>query len=183
MAYFIRTASGAPALGWEDTAAFLSIPIILIITQILSIELNKKGQTPEQLAQTDNIVFKLLPLFLGWVSVGVPSALGVYWISNNIITTAITLQVRSSVDANPPTIGATAGSGGATMSTPASTFTPAPMREKPAGFASPSSSDPDAVSPITATAIDAEVVAAEEVEVATGTEEAGSAPAPSKVSL
>lgn len=149
----------APPLGWESTAAFLTIPIILILTQAVSIELNKQGQTPEQKEQTDNIVFKLLPLFLGWISVGVPSALGIYWISNNLITTLLTLQIKSSLEANPPP--APVAGGGATMAPPTNTatsFIPAPMREKPAGFAS--SSEMGGVSPITASssAVDAEIV-------------------------
>jgi len=155
---------GVPSLGWANTAAFLTIPIILVASQAVSIELNKKGQTAEQMAQTDNIVFKLLPLFLGWVSVGVPSALGIYWIANNVITTALTLQIRSAVDANPPTVKTVGGGGGeATMSeAQTNAFNPAPMREKPSGFASMSGGDSEGVSPITTTAIDAEVVESDE---------------------
>lgn len=152
-----------PPLGWENTAAFATIPLILIATQAVSIELNKQGQTPEQQAQTDNLVFKLLPLMLGWFSVGVPSALGIYWISNNLITTALTLQIKSALDANPPQMGAVGGGGGtATMVPPPAankaTFTPAPMREKPAGFSSSDMSE-GGVSPITASsAVDAEIL-------------------------
>lgn len=152
---------GAPSLGWEDTAAFITIPVILIISQVLSIELNKQFQTPEQQEQSDNIVFKLLPLFLGWVSVGVPSALGLYWISNNLITTALTLQIRNSLNVDPPSIGPVGGgTDGATMtpSTTTASFMTAPMREKPAGFASSSESSQDGVSPLTASALDAEVL-------------------------
>jgi len=153
---------GIPSLGWADTAAFLSIPIFLVISQSISQKLMQpKNQTDEQAEQANNIVIKLLPLLIGWFSLNVPSALGIYWVSNNLITTALTVQIRSALDANPPQVGVSSG-GGATMSVPtpttSSAFTPAPLREKPAGFASAASEGSDDITPITAMAIDAEVV-------------------------
>jgi len=153
--------NGVPSLGWEDTIAFLSIPIFLVVSQSLSQQLMQpKNATPEQEAAQNNIVLKLLPLLIGWFSLSVPAALGLYWVANNIITTALTVQIRSTLDANPPTTG---GSGGASaaasvMDAPVSTFTPAPLREKPSGFAA--SADSDGVKPITP--MDAEVIEVEE---------------------
>jgi len=150
---------GVPSLGWEDTLAFLSIPILLVITQTISQQLMQpKNQTPEQEAQQNNPVIKLLPLLIAWFSVNVPAALGIYWVINNLVTTALTVQIRSSLDSNPPSLGAASGGAASSvMDTPVSTFTPAPMRDKPSGFSSSSSEMSDGVTPITT--IDAEVVA------------------------
>jgi len=148
---------GVPSLGWEATIAFLTIPVFLVISQSISQKLMQpKNQTDEQAAQANNIVIKLLPLLIGWFSLNVPAALGIYWVANNIITTALTVQIRSVLDANPPTLGGGGGATAAVMDAPVSTFTPAPLREKPPGFASAAGNGADDVTPITP--MDAEVV-------------------------
>merc|ERR1712194_404649 len=100
-----------------------------------------------------NAVLKVLPLMIGWFSLNVPAALCIYWVTNNIVTTATSLIIRSSM-ANQPVAISSGSAAAASVATPdASTiFAPSPLKEKPAGF----SSDPG-VAPITG-AIDAEVV-------------------------
>jgi len=148
---------GVPTLGWSDTLAFLSIPIFLVISQSISQQLMQpKNQDPQQ--QEANAVLKFLPLLIGWFSLNVPSALGIYWVANNIFTTLLTLQIRSSIEAS--------GSGGAAVmdakivsEPPKPTFVPPEMTPKPAGFGSSESAvDDDGVKQIT-TPIDAEIVA------------------------
>jgi len=132
---FKNWVDGVPSLGWEDTAAFLSIPIILVVSQSISQKLMQpKDMTPEQEAAQNNIVLKLLPLLIGWFSINVPAALGVYWITNNFITTALSVQIRTSLENNPPVM-ASSGAASTTVTPPTPTFTPAPLREKPSGFA------------------------------------------------
>jgi len=144
---------GVPSLGWEDTLAFLSIPIFLVISQSISQELMQpKNQDPQQ--QEANVVLKFLPLLIGWFSLNVPSALGIYWVANNIFTTLLTLQIRSSIQTSPSTSAAAT----ATIVEPVKpTFIPPEMTPKPAGFGTPASSDDDGVKQIT-TPIDAEIV-------------------------
>ena len=91
---------------------------------------------------------------IGWFSLNVPAALGIYWVANNIITTAITLQIRSGFDAAPTSVSVSSASVSA-RDAETTAFRPAPTREKPAGFAAPPVSS-DGVNPITA--IDAEIV-------------------------
>jgi len=145
---------GVPTLGWEDTLAFLSIPIFLTISQSISQQLMQpKNQDPQQAEA--NAVLKFLPLLIGWFSLNVPSALGIYWVANNIFTTLLTLQIRSSIETSSP------GSGGAAtatvVETPKPTFIPPEMTPKPAGFGAPADMDDDGVKQIT-TPIDAEIV-------------------------
>lgn len=112
-----------------------------------------------QPAQT-NAVLKVLPLMIGWFSLNVPSALCVYWVINNIVTTATSLYIRNTLKVEPVVA---PGSGrSTTMETSTSTIF-SPPRERPSGFGSPSSSSTtgaksykDDIKPITA--MDAEIV-------------------------
>merc|ERR1711862_619414 len=93
------------------------------------------------------------------------SALGIYWVANNIFTTLLTLQIRGSIEAakGSSSSSTSVGAGAAVMEPPKTNFIPfEPERTpKPAGFGS--SDDDDGVKPITAP-IDAEIVE-EEKEV------------------
>lgn len=149
---------GVPSLGWDDTIAFLSLPVLLVVSQFISQALI----TPKNQEQQTNFVIKLLPLLIGWFSLNVPAALGIYWVANNVITTLITLQIRSGLDIGAASVGSSATSVGVEMEPP-TTFRPAPMREKPSGFATPASAVlDDEVKPITP--IDAEIVPADDEE-------------------
>lgn len=185
--------NGVPSLGWDDTVAYLVLPVLLVISQFVSMQLMQpKTEDPQQ--QQANVILKFLPIMIGWFSLNVPSALCVYWIVNNIVTTTTTLLIRNSMPAM-------ASSGGSTATTTAAPPTPSvfsspPLREKPAGFgATTTVVDDSEVKPITATAkiVDAEVVtketvpAVEEVQSGTGMEtsasSASSSPSPKKVSV
>lgn len=145
--------NGAPSLGWDDTIAFLILPVFLVISQFVSMEI----MTPKDSQQQGNIVLKLLPLMIGWFSLNVPAALCLYWVTNNIVTTATSVIIRNSIKMEPVAVG---GSASAVAPSPSEIFAPPPLREKPAGFSNtPSSSSRDDVTPITsssANVIDAE---------------------------
>lgn len=142
--------NGVPGLGWADTLAFMSIPIILVLSQSVSMQLmaNKDQEQPSFL--------KFLPLLIGWFSLNVPAALGIYWVANNFITTALTVQIKSSL-ANTDMAPVTPSGPVVDVDVSPSTFQPAKMSAKPAGFRN--TSNPDDIKPITA--IDAEVVGEE----------------------
>ena len=94
---------------------------------------------------------------IGWFSLNVPAALCLYWVTNNIVTTATSVIIRNSIKMEPVAVG---GSASAVAPSPSEIFAPPPLREKPAGFSNtPSSSSRDDVTPITsssANVIDAE---------------------------
>ena len=145
---------GTPSLGWDDTIAFLILPAFLVVSQYVSMELMQpKSTDPAQ--QQSNAILKVLPLMIGWFSLSVPAALSVYWVTNNIVTTASSLWIRNSM---PKTAPKTASASTATMAPPTQPiFTP--LREKPAGFGEPSrvtSVSSDGVKPVTP--MDAEIV-------------------------
>lgn len=145
---FNNWANGAPSLGWEETSAFLVLPIALVVSQLASMEL----MTPKEQKDQQPAFLKFLPLLIGWFSLSVPSALSVYWVTNNIVTTATSIIIRNNLKIEPATV-----SGGTidveAESVPASTFSPPTIREKPDGFGSSSG-----VTPITGSAIDVDTV-------------------------
>jgi YidC/Oxa1 family membrane protein insertase len=134
---------GVPSLGWDDTLAFLVLPVVLVISQFASMELMAPKDQPQQ----SNAILKLLPLMIGWFSLNVPAALCIYWVTNNIVTTATSLFIRNNMELAP------AAAGGATAAPSSPAFAPTTLRQKPAGFG-------DGVTPITS-AIDAEVLDSE----------------------
>ena len=113
-----------------------------------------KSDDPQQ--QQANVILKFLPFMIGWFALNVPAALGVYWVVNNVVTTASTLYVRNTM----PKIEPVGGDGTAAATMQSSTtvdFNPTPMNERAVGFGSSSSSDDGDVM-TTITPIDAEIV-------------------------
>lgn len=151
---------GAPALGWPDTIAFMALPIFLVVSQFVSMELMQPKDSPT----SNNAVLKILPVMIGWFALNVPAALSVYWVINNIVTTVTTLAIRNSMDLTP----VAAGGGSATASAPEPIF--APPREKPAGFGDATSAASMAsagVKPLSSNVMDAEVVQEDDMEAVT----------------
>lgn len=148
---------GNPSLGWDDTISFLVLPLFLVISQYASVAL-MQPKTDDPAQQQSNAILKVLPLMIGWFALSVPSALSVYWATNNIVTTATSLWIKSTLKVEEPitSSASAAGSTAATSSSPTSIF--APPREKPSGFApsSDSTSSNSDIKPITA--IDTEII-------------------------
>jgi YidC/Oxa1 family membrane protein insertase len=110
---------GAPKLGWADTLAYLILPVVLVASQYASSALlTPKTDDPAQ-AQSQQIL-KFLPLMIGWFSLSVPSGLGLYWLTNNVVTTVTTLGIRASVSTDDMVL--------------SSATTAVAVEPKPAGF-------------------------------------------------
>lgn len=95
-----------PALGWHDTLAYVTIPIILVLAQAITQKLTMPpaaATTDPAVARTQGIV-KYVPLMIGFFSLQVPAALGVYWFTSNIFTAAATVSIKKYWELNPPKI-------------------------------------------------------------------------------
>ncbi|CAM8879101.1 unnamed protein product [Rhodiola kirilowii] len=79
---------GHPPLGWSDTAAYLVLPVLLVVSQYVSMEIMKPPQSDDPAQKNTLLVFKFLPLMIGYFSLSVPSGLSIYWFTNNILSTA-----------------------------------------------------------------------------------------------
>jgi YidC/Oxa1 family membrane protein insertase len=156
---FKNWVDGVPSLGWDDTIAFLSIPIFLTISQVISMQIMQpKTDDPQQ--QQANVILKVLPFMIGWFALNVPAALGVYWVVNNIVTTATTLYVRNTMPKIEPVGGD--GAGAAVMEATTVDFNPTPMNERAVGFGGSSSSEEVMT---TITPVDAEIVESSDAPV------------------
>jgi YidC/Oxa1 family membrane protein insertase len=94
-------ATGEPLLGIHDTLCFLSIPLILFISQSISSKVlqppedsNKVNTEQEEFAKG---LTKNLPFIIAFFSLNVPAGLALYWIINNVLTTVITVSVKKNL--------------------------------------------------------------------------------------
>lgn len=97
---FKNWVDGAPPLGWENTLAFLSVPILLVIAQTVSLRI-LTPPSDDPAVQRSQAILKYLPLMIGYFSLSVPSGLGVYWVTNNILSTVTTASVKYYFKQNP----------------------------------------------------------------------------------
>ena len=97
--WFKSIFSGNPELGWDSTLAYLSIPVILFVAQTVSMKILQPPKDPNRVMteqeQITQGILNQLPIILAFFSLNVPAGLGLYWIVSNVLTTAITLTVRS----------------------------------------------------------------------------------------
>jgi YidC/Oxa1 family membrane protein insertase len=105
LSWFTSALTGAPKLGWEATGAFLTLPLILFVSQKGSMALLQPPRPPitEQTDQqrTTFGLLDALPFFISFVSLNTPAGLSIYWIANNILTTLITLLIRERYKDDP----------------------------------------------------------------------------------
>ncbi|KAJ9708714.1 hypothetical protein PVL29_000638 [Vitis rotundifolia] len=79
---------GHPPLGWSDTLAYLVLPMLLIVSQYISVQIMQSSQSNDPSLKTSQALTKFLPLMIGYFSLSVPSGLSLYWFTNNILSTA-----------------------------------------------------------------------------------------------
>lgn len=79
---------GHPPLGWSDTAAYLVLPVLLVISQYISVQIMQSSQGNDPNQKTSQALTNFLPLMIGYFALSVPSGLSLYWFTNNILSTA-----------------------------------------------------------------------------------------------
>jgi YidC/Oxa1 family membrane protein insertase len=100
-----------PLLGWETTLAFLIMPIVLVLGQSLTLRVLTPQMDTDEMSEEERdtfeksqLVFKFLPLMLGYFSLQVPAGLTIYWFTSNVFTLSQSLAIRAYYKANPPKI-------------------------------------------------------------------------------
>ncbi|GAB2280565.1 ALBINO3-like protein 1, chloroplastic [Dionaea muscipula] len=78
---------GHPPLGWSDTLAYLVLPVLLIISQYVSIQITQSSQPNDPSLKSSKAITQFLPLIIGYFALSVPSGLSLYWLTNNILST------------------------------------------------------------------------------------------------
>lgn len=80
---------GHPPLGWSDTFAYLVLPVLLVISQYVSVQIMQSSQANnDPNLKASQAITKFLPLMIGYFALSVPSGLSLYWFTNNILSTA-----------------------------------------------------------------------------------------------
>lgn len=94
-------ATGNPTLGWHDTICFLSLPLILYISQTISQKVLQPPKDPNKVMteqeQFSQGLVNNLPFIVAFFSINVPAGLAVYWIVNNVLSTLINVVVKNSL--------------------------------------------------------------------------------------
>jgi YidC/Oxa1 family membrane protein insertase len=86
---------GAPPIGWHDARAYLVLPVLLILCQYVSSSIISPPIDPNaENANTQRVLYTFLPLMVGFFSLNVPSGLGLYYLSNTVMSTLIQVWLR-----------------------------------------------------------------------------------------
>ncbi|CAO2199006.1 unnamed protein product [Urochloa humidicola] len=92
---------GHPPLGWHDTICYLVLPVLLVASQYVSMEIMKPPQSDDPSQKNTQLVLKFLPFMIGYFSLSVPSGLSIYWFTNNVLSTAQQVWLRKMGGAKP----------------------------------------------------------------------------------
>lgn len=89
----------APPIGWPAAQAYLVLPTLLVVSQyvtsvILPPTQPDAGEVESETAQNVKLLTKVLPLFVGYFSLTLPAGMGLYWVANNVFTTATTYYLK-----------------------------------------------------------------------------------------
>lgn len=79
-----------PLVGWETAVLYLVLPALVVASQLASQRINASSQDSEA-------VNNFFPGFICIACLVSPSGLGLYWLTNNLITTAQTAWVQGEV--------------------------------------------------------------------------------------
>ncbi|KAI5572902.1 hypothetical protein BDE02_10G044300 [Populus trichocarpa] len=93
---------GHPPLGWSDTVAYLVLPVMLVVSQYISVQIMQSSQSDDPNVKNSQAITKFLPLMIGYFSLSVPSGLSLYWLTNNILSTAQQVWLQKSGGAKNP---------------------------------------------------------------------------------
>ncbi|KQK02733.1 inner membrane protein ALBINO3, chloroplastic [Brachypodium distachyon] len=92
---------GHPPIGWHDTIAYLVLPVLLVASQFVSMEIMKPPQSTDPSQKNTQLILKFLPFMIGYFSLSVPSGLSIYWFTNNVLSTAQQVWLRKLGGAKP----------------------------------------------------------------------------------
>ncbi|GIL75791.1 hypothetical protein Vretimale_5518 [Volvox reticuliferus] len=86
---------GAPPIGWDAAAAYLTLPVLLVLVQYASSYLTTPPIDPkDENANTQRALLVGLPLMIGWFALNVPSGLSLYYLSNTALSAAQQIYLK-----------------------------------------------------------------------------------------
>lgn len=99
ISWLLSVFGGDPVWGYDGTAKYLSLSVILFIVQKASISLNQpKRPDPSAPLSEQEVMSKqittFLPFLLTFFSLSVPAGLSLYWIFNSVLTTTASQALK-----------------------------------------------------------------------------------------
>ena len=74
---------------WGILAAYLSLPILMLVTQLLVQKMSQpakgSGTTQDPQARMMSQMMIFMPILFGWITLGLPSGLTLYWTVSNLL--------------------------------------------------------------------------------------------------
>jgi YidC/Oxa1 family membrane protein insertase len=76
------------AQDWAKLATYLALPLLLVVTQIVVQKMTTSAQATggDQQAGMMNQMFLVMSIMFGWITLGVPAALALYWVVSNVLS-------------------------------------------------------------------------------------------------
>jgi len=76
------------AKDWIQLVTYLSLPILLVVTQIVVQKMTTSAQATsgDQQQGMMNQMMLVMSVMFGWITLGVPSALALYWVVSNLLS-------------------------------------------------------------------------------------------------
>lgn len=75
------------AKDWAQLATYLVLPLLLVVTQIIMQKMTQASTptTGDQQQGMMNQMFMVMSVMFGWITLGVPSGLALYWVVSNLL--------------------------------------------------------------------------------------------------
>lgn len=76
-----------PKVGWETAVAYLVLPVLTVITQLVYQKMAQPATGPQdsQLGMMNSMMM-LMSIFFGYITLQVPAGLTLYWVASNIFS-------------------------------------------------------------------------------------------------
>jgi YidC/Oxa1 family membrane protein insertase len=63
--WLVPFVNGEPPLGWESTVKYLALPVLLVVSQYLSMQIMQPAQSDDPSVKQTQAILKWLPLMIG----------------------------------------------------------------------------------------------------------------------
>eukprot|EP00930_Biecheleria_cincta_P095816 TRINITY_DN87721_c0_g1_i1.p1 TRINITY_DN87721_c0_g1~~TRINITY_DN87721_c0_g1_i1.p1 ORF type:complete len:563 (+),score=138.53 TRINITY_DN87721_c0_g1_i1:70-1758(+) len=92
--------SWEPEMGRQNAIAYCILPFLLVVSQFITTKIS--NPTVGDQGGPAGFVTNFFPLFIGYTTLVSPAGMGLYWLSNNLLTTAQTFYIRSQIASEFP---------------------------------------------------------------------------------
>lgn len=65
LSWLVPFVNGAPPIGWEDTAKYLVLPVLLVASQYASLQISAPPNSDDPSVQQTQAILKYLPILIG----------------------------------------------------------------------------------------------------------------------